>query len=75
MEFYSKLKEIKGFEIHIFNNCNFYVSSSLMQISTKLHTFAKFSMVNIHIDPDFSFHLKISDILKPDVILKKSNSN
>ena len=43
-----------------------------MQISTKI---AKYSMVNIHIDPDFSFHLKISDILKPDVILKKSNSN
>ena len=39
--------------------------------SSKLHSF-KFNMANLPKDPVFSFHLKISDILKRDVILKKS---
>ena len=53
-----------------FLNC--YVSSSLKQISTKLHIFAKFSiMMNLRMDPFFLlFHLKISDILKRDVFRK-----
>ena len=33
--------------------------------------FAKFSVGNLHLDPVFSFHFKISNILKCDVILTK----
>ena len=50
---------------------NCYISSSLEQISTKLHIVAKFSMQNPRMDPVFSFHLKISEILKGDVVSKK----
>ena len=46
---------------------NCYISSRLKQISTKLHFFAKFSMVNLLMDPVFHFTKKNSDILKRDV--------
>ena len=37
----------------------------------KLHIFAKFSMVNLHMDPVLTFHLKISDVSKRDIVSKK----
>ena len=51
---------------------NCHISSSLKQISMKVHIFSKFSMENLRMDRScFSFHLKISDILKRDVISNK----
>ena len=55
----------------LFLNC--YISSSLKQVSTKPYIFVKFSMVKY--GSCFSSHLKISVILKCDIILKKGYCN
>ena len=46
---------------------NCYSSSSVKKISTKLHIFANFHLYG----ESMYFHLKISDILKRDVISEK----
>ena len=47
---------------------NFYISSSLKDISTRLHIFAILSVVNLFRNPFRSFLLKLSEVFKRDVV-------